>query len=66
VFGPKVRLPKALFERCKQCAATAGYRSVEEFVIHTLEKEIRKAGQSVPSGDKDLLAERLRGLGYLK
>ena len=67
MFGPKIRLTKALFEACKRHAQEVGYSSVEEFVIHTLEKETRKTAAG-PGGDRDdeALLKRLRGLGYVE
>jgi len=40
--GSKVKLDKDLLERCKKYSQEAGYSSVEEFITHTLEKELRK------------------------
>jgi len=39
MFGPKVKLEKALYEKIKMYSTIAGYSSVEEFVQHALEKE---------------------------
>jgi hypothetical protein len=65
MFGPKVRLSKELFELCKRHATETGYGSIEEFVAHTLEKEIRKTAQG-RSKDEAIMAKRLQGLGYLE
>jgi hypothetical protein len=66
MFGTKIRLPKELLESCKQHAANAGYASVEEFVAHTLEKEIRRAPSNSLQEGNEALTERLKGLGYLE
>ena len=66
MFGTKIRLPKELLQRCKQHAANAGYASVEEFVAHSLEKEIRRATSNPLREGNEALTERLKGLGYLE
>ena len=38
--GPKIKLDKDLFERIKKASEVAGYSSVNEFVVHILEKEL--------------------------
>jgi hypothetical protein len=65
---PKIKLDKDLLERAKKVAETAGYSSVEEFVAHVLEKELRQiddgdSGYSPEEEEK--IKERLRGLGYI-
>jgi len=62
VFGPKIKLSKDLFEKVKQLAELAGYSSVDEFVVHVLEKEITKVSQD---DDEEKVKERLKGLGYI-
>ena len=42
MFGPKVKLEKALYEKIKMYAEIAGYSSVQEFVHHALEKELKQ------------------------
>ena len=43
MFGShKVKIEGELLEKVKQCSEVAGYESVDEFVIHMLEKEIKK------------------------
>jgi len=61
--GPKVKLNKDILERCKKCAEVAGYSSVEEFVEHILEKEL-KAIEGAGTSD-EAITESLRGLGYI-
>jgi hypothetical protein len=58
----KVKLDADLLERAKKVAETAGYSSVDEFLTHLLEKELR---QVEDAADEEELKERLRGLGYL-
>ncbi len=61
----KIKLDKDLVERCKQHAKEAGYSSVEEFITHTLERELRKAGPKSQEGDEEII-KRLKGLGYIE
>ena len=63
MFGPKVKLDKALYERVQKVAELAGYSSAEEFIIHMLEREVSTLEQ-VEADDK--VEERLRGLGYIE
>jgi hypothetical protein len=41
IFGSGVKLDKALIARVKRISDLAGYSSVEEFITHALEKELR-------------------------
>ena len=38
----KIKLDSNLFERVKKATEAAGYSSVEEFITHTIEKELAK------------------------
>jgi hypothetical protein len=58
----KVKLEADLLARALKVAETAGYSSVEEFLTHLLEKELR---QVEDAADEAELKERLKGLGYL-
>ena len=64
MFGPKIKMDKDLFERCKKYAAEAGYSSVEEFIVHVLEKELRRSEKKDEDERKEV-AKKLRGLGYI-
>lgn len=59
----KIKIDAALLQRAKDAAKVAGYSSVEEFVVHALEREIAKHEQEDP--DK-AVTDRLRGLGYIE
>jgi hypothetical protein len=61
--GPKVKINKDILERAKKVAEVAGYSSVEEFVEHVLEKELKEI-EGAGSSDADI-TESLRGLGYI-
>jgi hypothetical protein len=68
MFGAhKVKLEGELLDKVKQCAQAGGYSSVDEFVLHVLEKEIDKI---LPPGEdatsKEIIRKRLQGLGYIE
>lgn len=59
----KLKVDDALYERMKRIAELAGYASVDEFVVHVIEKEL----STLESASSDAeVTERLRGLGYLE
>ncbi len=59
----KIRIDDALFERAKQAAVSAGYSSVEEFIAHAIESEMKRQG--IDQAEQQV-ADQLRGLGYLE
>jgi len=62
MFRPKVSIDRDLYEKIRYHAGAAGYATWEEFVRHTLEKEIaRREG----AGSEDEIRKRLQGLGYI-
>jgi hypothetical protein len=68
MFGShKVKIEGELLDKVKQCADACGYASIDEFVLHALEKEINKV---LPPGEesasKEVLRKRLQGLGYIE
>lgn len=65
MFGSKIKIDEELLERCKRYAQEAGYSSVEEFIAHTLEKELRSKEKRPREEEKDI-AKRLKGLGYIE
>jgi metal-responsive CopG/Arc/MetJ family transcriptional regulator len=59
----KVSIDKQLYAKLKKLSDLAGYSSVDEFVIHALEKE----AANIDEGESDAeIREKLKGLGYLK
>jgi hypothetical protein len=60
--GSKIKIEKDLLERAKKVAGLAGYSSVDEFIVHLIEKELSKLEGA--QGD-DEIKERLKGLGYI-
>lgn len=63
----KIKIEGELLEKTKQCAEASGYASVDEFVIHTIEKEVKRLSpdQSGGSESKEKVTKRLQGLGYI-
>ena len=59
----KVKIDSALYDRAKKAAAIAGYSSVEEFIAHCIEIEIKKLDADEAESQ---VADQLRGLGYLE
>ena len=59
----KVKIDSGLFDRAKRAAAAAGYSSIEEFVAHCVENELKKLKVDEVEGQ---VADQLRGLGYIE
>jgi hypothetical protein len=62
---PKIKIEKDLYDKAKKVADTAGYSSVEEFVVHVLERELRQLLGDDDGEDDEKVRERLKGLGYI-
>ncbi len=60
--GKKIKIDKELYDRIAKFAELAGYSSVDEFVLHALEKEL---AQLEDAQSDDEIKEKLKGLGYL-
>jgi hypothetical protein len=58
-----VDLSKPLYHRARAAAAKAGYSSLEEFVIHAVEKELARVEEAE---SKEAVTQQLKGLGYLE
>ena len=63
MFGGKVKIDKDLLSRAKEYAVKKGYTSVEEFISHLVEKEMRQEEKS--SESQEDLKKKLQGLGYI-
>ena len=59
----KVAIDPSLYERAKKAADAAGYSSVDEFIAHCIENEIKR--MKVETAESQV-TDQLRGLGYLK
>ena len=65
----KIKIEGELLNQAKRCAEGAGYSSVGEFVIHTVEKEVKRLlgqNQQGTPDSKELVKKRLQGLGYIE
>jgi hypothetical protein len=69
MFGNKIKIDPALFEKLKKCAAAGGYSSPEEFAVHVLEREIERltapGGGDSERDPEEEVRKRLQGLGYI-
>jgi hypothetical protein len=64
----KIKIEGELLDKAKQCAEASGYASVDEFVLHLIEKEIARLSPE-PAGtaeSKEKVTKRLQGLGYIE
>ena len=59
----KIKIESGLLERAKRAAAAAGYSSVEEFVAHCVENELKKLKIDEVENQ---VADQLKGLGYIE
>jgi metal-responsive CopG/Arc/MetJ family transcriptional regulator len=62
MFGAKIKIDKDLLERAREYSQKKGYPSVEEFVSHIIEKEMKNPDTS---SSEDEIKKRLKGLGYI-
>jgi hypothetical protein len=58
----KIKIDGALFDRAKTAAAAAGYSSIEEFVAHCIDNELKKLEAADAEGK---VTDQLKGLGYI-
>ncbi len=64
MFEPKIKIDRDLYERAQADRdASAGYSSIDEFVVHLLEKATSDAEQAQ---GKEEVRKRLQGLGYIE
>ncbi len=59
----KIKIDSNLYDRVKKMSESAGYSSVEEFVVHLIEKELSGCE---PADSDEKVADQLRGLGYIE
>ena len=64
MFSPKIKIDRELYGKLKEIAGQRGYSSVDEFVIHVLEREASKGGGGGTPDDEEI-KKKLEGLGYL-
>ncbi len=64
MFGkPSIKVDRDLMDRLRRAAEAGGYASVDEFVVHVLEKELSKIDEGGASDEE--IKKRLEGLGYI-
>lgn len=64
MFGSrKIVLDKALYERIEKVAGQAGYASVQDFVVHLIEGQVKHLEEAK---DEEEVRKRLEGLGYIE
>ncbi len=59
----KINIDPNLYYRAKKGADAAGYSSVEEFVAHCIENELKKLKVEET---EEQVSKQLRGLGYIE
>jgi hypothetical protein len=59
----KIQIDSGLCDRAKRAAEAAGYSSLEEFIAHCIENELKK---SQADQAESQVADQLRGLGYIE
>jgi hypothetical protein len=64
----KIKIEGELLVEAKKCAEASGYASVDEFVLHTIEKEIKRLSpaQGGAAESREKVTKRLQGLGYIE
>ena len=60
---PKINVEANLYDRAKKASDAAGYSSIEEFIAHSIENELKKL--KVDEAE-DQVSKQLRGLGYIE
>jgi predicted CopG family antitoxin len=61
MFEPKIRIRNDLYATLKKAAVVAGYSSVDEFILHILERAVAEVTQAQ---SEEEVRKRLQGLGY--
>ena len=59
----KINIDQGLFERASQAAKTGGYSSLDEFIAHCIDNELKRLRADEAESQ---VSDQLRGLGYLK
>ena len=59
----KIKIDATLYDRARQAAEAAGYSSLDEFVAHAVESEIKRL--KFDEAERQV-ADQLRGLGYIE
>ncbi len=59
----KITIEDTLYDHAKKAAAAVGYSSVEEFIAHCVENEVKRL--NVDEAEEQV-SKQLRGLGYIE
>ena len=59
----KIKIEKELLTKLEAKAESSGYSSVDELIIHLLEKAVAEDQEKL---DREQVDRQLRGLGYLE
>ena len=59
----KIKIEASLLARAERAALAQGYSSVEEFIAHAIENELKRS--QVDQAEQQV-ADQLRGLGYIE
>ncbi len=63
MFGNRIKIDKNLYRRAKEHTLRHGYPSVDDLVVHLLEKELHREAAAPESQEE--IKKRLQGLGYI-
>lgn len=58
----KIKIDNDLLKKIKRVAKIAGYSSEEEFIVHTLEKQLALLEEA---DSEEAVKKKLQGLGYI-
>ena len=59
----RIKVDPNLYARAERASAAEGYSSVDEFVAHAIENELKRS--DVDQAEQQV-ADQLRGLGYIE
>jgi hypothetical protein len=59
----KIKIDPNLYARAERAAAAEGYSSVDEYIAHAIENELKRS--QVDAAEQQV-ADQLRGLGYIE
>lgn len=63
MFEPKIKINRPLYDTLTAASRVAGYSSVDEFILHILEKAAAEVQQAQ---SEEEVRKRLQGLGYIE
>ena len=68
MFGYRLKIEGELLEKARKCAEASGYSSLDEFLLHTIEKEVTRLLGPGEHGSQtaEEVKKRLQGLGYIE